>query len=585
MRIKNSITVKIIASMSICIVVFSAIGIFTASTLYSARLTQRDMQINEQYLTIITKKLESDIQELQKVAGLCSGSQRILEALRCTRMNSSSVRRKCLDAQAELDNFASSTPLYGYLRRMAVINRNDIRIASTVGMSSWTKQEWDSLRAFLDTEEADGVTAPVYHWYSLLDVRENDSLSFLAPLTTTPGGYLYVELNDAILKEQLLPYKNLREIFIIDETGSRILVSFSMEKDETIEHWRLLEPSGSRLVHNRHTYHLSSRPLSRFGILVGSLTDVTYAGGDNRYILYILVILFFSTAAAGILVTRLLTGHITRPIKILTAHIRKISETNDFSPDPDIEASSDEIGEIGKAVNQMTDHIQNLLGQQARMYEQKKNIEISLLQSQINPHFLYNTLDSIRWMAVIQGSKNIEQTTGALERLLRNMAKGIGDKITLREELELVGNYIYIQQVRYVEIFDYICQIPEELLDCRIIKFTLQPIVENAILHGIEPMKQFGEIEISARQENGDLFISIEDNGVGMTEEELEELRTSLANKDKNALSGIGVSNVDARLKLHYGASYGLIYESSPGEFTRVTVHIPKEEEISCTGS
>ena len=585
MRIKNSITVKIIASMSICIVVFSAIGIFTVSTLYSARLTQRDMQINEQYLTIITKKLESDIQELQKVAGLCSGSQRILEALRCTRMNSSSVRRKCLDAQAELDNFASSTPLYGYLRRMAVINRNDIRIASTVGMSSWTKQEWDSLRAFLDTEEADGVTAPVYHWYSLLDVRENDSLSFLAPLTTPPGGYLYVELNDAILKEQLLPYKNLREIFIIDETGSRILVSFSMEKDETIEHWRLLEPSGSRLVHNRHTYQLSSRPLSRFGILVGSLTDVTYAGGDNRYILYILVILFFSTAAAGILVTRLLTGHITRPIKILTGHIRKISETNDFSPDPDIEASSDEIGEIGKAVNQMTDHIQNLLGQQARMYEQKKNIEISLLQSQINPHFLYNTLDSIRWMAVIQGSKNIEQTTGALERLLRNMAKGIGDKITLREELELVGNYIYIQQVRYVEIFDYICQIPEELLDCRIIKFTLQPIVENAILHGIEPMKQFGEIEISARQENGDLFISIEDNGVGMTEEELEELRTSLANKDKNVLSGIGVSNVDARLKLHYGASYGLIYESSPGEFTRVTVHIPKEEEISCTGS
>lgn len=585
MRIKNSITVKIIASMSICIVVFSAIGIFTASTLYSARLTQRDMQINEQYLTIITKKLESDIQELQKVAGLCSGSQRILEALRCTRMNSSSVRRKCLDAQAELDNFASSTPLYGYLRRMAVINRNDIRIASTVGMSSWTKQEWDSLRAFLDTEEADGVTAPVYHWYSLLDVRENDSLSFLAPLTTTPGGYLYVELNDAILKEQLLPYKNLREIFIIDETGSRILVSFSMEKDETIEHWRLLEPSGSRLVHNRHTYQLSSRPLSRFGILVGSLTDVTYAGGDNGYILYILVILFFSTAAAGILVTRLLTGYITRPIKILTGHIRKISETNDFSPDPDIEASSDEIGEIGKAVNQMTDHIQNLLGQQARMYEQKKNIEISRLQSQINPHFLYNTLDSIRWMAVIQGSKNIEQTTGALERLLRNMAKGIGDKITLREELELVGNYIYIQQVRYVEIFDYICQIPEELLDCRIIKFTLQPIVENAILHGIEPMKQFGEIEISARQENGDLFISIEDNGVGMTEEELEELRTSLANKDKNALSGIGVSNVDVRLKLHYGASYGLIYESSPGEFTRVTVHIPKEEEISCTGS
>lgn len=269
----------------------------------------------------------------------------------------------------------------------------------------------------------------------------------------------------------------------------------------------------------------------------------------------------------------------------MTGHIRNLSETNDFSPNPDIEVSSDEIGEIGKSINQMTDHIQGLLKQQAEMYEQKKNIEISLLQSQINPHFLYNTLDSIRWMAVIQGSKNIEQTTKALESLLRNMAKGVGDKITLREELELVGDYIHIQQVRYVEIFDYVCQVPESLLDCLIIKFTLQPVVENAILHGIEPMKQFGEIEISAREENGELYICIEDNGVGMTKEELDRLTASSCNTNKNALSGIGVSNVDARLKLHYGASYGLSYESSPGEFTRATIHIPKEENSSCTKS
>lgn len=585
MKIKNSITVKIIASMSVCIILFSAIGIFTAFTLYSSRLTQKTIQVNEQYLAVITKNLENDIQELQKVSGLCSGSTRIMDALRYPSMDSSAIRKKCLDAQTELDNFASSTPLYGYLRRMAILNRNGIRIASTTGINTWTDVDWSALQTFLDTDEALGTNAPIYHWYSLLNEKENNCLSFLTPLYTVPGAYLYVELNDALFNDQLLPYRNLREMFIIDENGSRILASFPMDGDAEAEIGSLLEPSGSEIYYHGRVYRLSSRPVSKFGVVVGSLTDVAFVTGDNRYIFHILVILLFTTIAVGILVTRLLTGYITRPIKILTDHIRKISETNNFSPDPDIEKSYDEIGEIGKAVNHMTDHIQVLLKQQAEMYEQKKSVEISLLQSQINPHFLYNTLDSIRWMAVIQGSKNIEQTTGALEHLLRNMAKGIGDKITLREELDLVGDYIYIQQVRYVEIFDYICQIPESLMDCQIIKFTLQPIVENAILHGIEPMKQFGEIEISARQEEGDLFIVIEDNGVGMTQKELEQLQSSLSNTNKNALSGIGVSNVDARLKLHYGASYGLSYESSPGEFTRVTVRIPREEGTVCTRS
>lgn len=583
MKIRNSITVKIIASMSVCIILFSAIGIFTAFTLYSSRLTQKTIQVNEQYLTIITKNIENDIQELLKVSGLCSGSSRIIEALRYTDMDSSMVRRKCLDAQTELDHFASSSPLYSYLRRMAVLNRDGIRIGSTVGISTWTKGEWDVLRAFLDTKEAAGAGTAAYYWHSLLDETQHDKLSFLAPISTVPGGYLYVELSDAILSDQLLPYRNLREIFILDENGGRILASFPVKEQEDME--ELLKPSGSEINYNGHTCRLNSRPVSRFGILAGSLTDVAFVAGDNRYIFHISLILLFTTIGVGILVTRLLTGYITKPIKILTDHIRKISETNNFSPDPDIEKSSDEIGEIGKAVNHMTDHIQVLLKRQAQIYEQKQNVEISLLQSQINPHFLYNTLDSIRWMAVIQGSKNIEQTTSALERLLRNMAKGVGDKITLKEELKLVGDYVHIQQVRYVESFDFICQVPESLMDCRIIKFTLQPIVENAILHGIEPMKQFGEIEISAREEEGDLYIVIEDNGVGMTQKELEQLRSSLSNTNKNALSGIGVSNVDARLKLNYGGSYGLSYESSPGEFTRVTVQIPKEEVLTCTKS
>lgn len=211
----------------------------------------------------------------------------------------------------------------------------------------------------------------------------------------------------------------------------------------------------------------------------------------------------------------------------------------------------------------------------------QKNVELSLLQSQINPHFLYNTLDSIRWMAVIQGSKNIEQTTKALIRLLRNTAKGLGDKIPLRDELSLVADYVHIQQVRYVEIFDYLCTVPKELMDCLIVKFTLQPIVENAILHGIEPTGRFGQITINAHAEGDSLFLTVEDNGAGMTREELEQLTASMSAKpDPNSMNGIGVSNVDTRLKFQYGEGYGLTYESAPDQFTRVTIHIPREEAL-----
>ena len=582
MKIKDSITIKLLVSLSVCIILFTSIGIIGASALYSSRLSQRSLQINEQYMNIISNQLEGDIQELQKLTGLCASSFSIVQALQCENLDSISSRQKCLDAQTALYNFVSSSPLAVYLQRCAVLNQHGVGVSFSSG-AGWNSRDWNTLQEFLASDSLKNRSSPVYQWHSLLDPENNRNLSFLAPIGTVPGSYLYIELSESILSDQLLPYRGLRDLFIMSQSGEHILASFSVDEDTNQEDF--LAPSGSKIRRDGHTYQISSLYLSQFGIIVGCLSDVTITAGDNLYILYVLLILIASTMTAGILIIWLLTRRITKPIQILTRHIRKISETNDFSSNPQIEASQDEIGEIGKSINQMTSHIQALLEEREAIYEQKKNVEINLLQSQINPHFLYNTLDSIRWMAAIQGSKNIEQLTGALEHLLRNVAKGIGGKITLREELALVEDYVHIQKVRYVEIFDYFCEVPEELLDCLIIKFTLQPIVENAILHGIEPTGEFGEIRICAREQEGDLFISIEDNGTGMSEQELQDLIASLSGPVKNSMSGIGVSNVDARLKLNYGSSYGLTYESTPGKFTRVTIHIPKEEGPSCTTS
>lgn len=261
---------------------------------------------------------------------------------------------------------------------------------------------------------------------------------------------------------------------------------------------------------------------------------------------------------------------------MLTDHISGQINAKYLTTDPSIEEGEDEIAEIGKAFNRLVRHINGLIKAQKKMYEQKQELEMNALQAQINPHFLYNTLDSVRWMAVIQKANGIADTVMSLENLLRNMAKGAGDKITLREELSLAQDYVNLQQVRYMEIFDYICDVPEEYMDYMIVKMTMQPVIENAILHGIVPTGTYGEIKVGIRETEKDLYISIEDNGTGVDGKEFQNLVKN--RKNKNGMSGIGVANVDERLRMMYGKKYGLIFEGEKGRFARVIIHIPKEK-------
>ncbi len=158
-------------------------------------------------------------------------------------------------------------------------------------------------------------------------------------------------------------------------------------------------------------------------------------------------------------------------------------------------------------------------------------------------------------------------------------SKGVSDKIALAEELELLDDYVSIQSIRYMGSFEYRCQVPEELRKYRIIKFTLQPLVENAIFHGVAPKGCFGVTTVDAFEEEGFLVVTIADDGVGMTAERAAQLLASKERVDRGSMTGIGLGNVDRRLKLAYGKGAGLAIDSVPGEHTKVSVRIPKEEE------
>jgi two-component system sensor histidine kinase YesM len=313
-------------------------------------------------------------------------------------------------------------------------------------------------------------------------------------------------------------------------------------------------------------------------------TDVTNLALDDRQILYTVLaaVLMSLSAAAGVGLA--LSVFLTRPIQAIINRIRKISENNDFSRDPEIEKCGDEIGLIGRAVNEMSGSISLFLAQMREHYREQKDAEIALLQTQINPHFLYNTLDSIQWMAKIQNNPVIADVTRRLINLLRSIAVrtntgGDGDKITLVRELQILEDYTKVMSVRFMGGFEVVNRIPEAFLDCRIPKLTLQPLVENAILHGIEPSDRFGVITLSAAGEGEYLDITVEDTGAGMSREQLETIKTQNRTKERGSpsLNNIGIANVDERLKLLYGESCGLFFESRQGEYTKATVRIKKE--------
>lgn len=318
----------------------------------------------------------------------------------------------------------------------------------------------------------------------------------------------------------------------------------------------------------------SRQPVS--GLLFFEIRPESRMQLDHGVIGRTVLIIFFFCIAIGLTLSLLISRQLSSPISRLTRRLELISKGN-FEPDHSIE-TDDEIGMIGRQINQMSGRISNLLETRVESEKEKKDLEIKMLQAQINPHFLYNTLDSIKWIATIQKNSGIVSVVTALSSLLKNMAKGFNEKVTLRQELDFLQNYVIIEKIRYIELFDIDIQVDqEELYDARIVKLTLQPIVENAIFSGIEPSGRTGLITIHVFAKSGVLHIAVTDNGIGISPDNIEKLLTDTSRITRSNMSGIGLPNVDRRMKLVYGEDYGLTIESQLDSYTTITITLPLE--------
>ena len=297
---------------------------------------------------------------------------------------------------------------------------------------------------------------------------------------------------------------------------------------------------------------------------------VTLNGIKTRLFIVFLIVLILSIL---VLINSYISSRITNPIKELEKSVGVLEEGNLEAPV--YMGGSYEIQHLGKSISDMAAQIRLLMKDIVSEHEAKRKQEFDTLQSQINPHFLYNTLDIIVWMIENEQKAEAVKAVTALARFFRiSLSKG-KSIITVRDELEHVRNYLMIQHMRFKNKFSYEIQAEEAVLELSSLKLMLQPLVENAIYHGMEFMDGDGEIILRAWKEDAELYFEVSDNGLGMTEEQVERLFSSSTHVASNRGSGIGVKNVNERIKLYFGEQYGLTIDSEPDEGTRVRIHLP----------
>lgn len=282
-----------------------------------------------------------------------------------------------------------------------------------------------------------------------------------------------------------------------------------------------------------------------------------------------LLVLFFTHRAVR------LGRSITGPIAALCARVEGVNSGGLEEREP-IQAEEYEIRTLSEGFEQMVGRLNRQIQETAHNQERLRRTELALIQAQVNPHFLYNTMDTIIWLIEAGKTEEAVEMVSNLSSFFRSSLSQGRDVITLREEEQHVCSYLQIQQARYKDIMRYTVNIAPELKGALLPKLTLQPLVENALYHGVKLKRGLGHIYVVGRSEGEDILLQVTDDGVGMEPERLEELTRALEQGDR---VGFGLSTVHERVRLFFGPPYGLSISSKPGVGTTISVRIPRKKE------
>ncbi len=396
--------------------------------------------------------------------------------------------------------------------------------------------------------------------------------------TMKPMGYINIVYENSyfadILEDNSTEYSAAS--YIVDSRG-RINVtnnekylgtSFPMD----MEALRISDKSRYDMLSSTQAFYYVGDKMPNGWTLVQTVSVEEFYKNLNHQIL-MAVIVVLTVLGISVLFVWIATSRIAKPTRELMDSMKTLGKENKY---PRVHVvSQDEIGMIGTEYNKMAENIETLIEKVYKMELTQKQAELEFLQMQINPHFLYNALDTISWMALGKGNGEISEMSIALAELLRATIKN-ESFIPLQEEMTTVKDYLFIQEQRFGDKISVSYQVEERASRCQVPNFILQPLIENAIIHGLEPKIGNGRLSVKISIREKRLFFVIEDDGVGMTEEEIRKLYESC--KAEDTKQSIGLKNVYRRLLLCYGEESRLNIQSKQNEGTKIYFSIPLQE-------
>ncbi len=580
-------------------IIFLISGIITAISYYlvSGSLRQNLLQTSEINLSFVCSSINTNIEGVTNYIHSCQTSDRIQKFAMESDTADNHIKREAHDFVT--DTYASNSSLPSHLVRLVIIGKYRNDIIQLVEASKSTGKV--SSQAILETpyfellHDNPGKPCTEILPDPFYTARQIPMIPFLYmiyhPYKADEIGYIFAEISTNVLTDPLRNYPAVAGSQFYYKIGGTLYQytdgtlipctgSYHIEPSKNIAYTALHDNTSILTLFHQETKETSlliAQPLLTENWSVMLCVD-QHQLSQNILRSFLLILFFIIVIASiiGVILFNFLSKTINVPVNQLQKRIRRI-EQGDFSRDSSTEWEH-ELGDIGKTINRLSENVLHLMNQRIEDEKQKKDYEYQMLQSQINPHFMHNTLNSIKWMATIQNAPGIAEMTTSLARLLKNVSNGTASLITIEEELALIQDYFTIQQYRYGGTITLSIKVEDEsFLSCQILRFTLQPLIENAIFHGIEPKGTAGTIQIHVLKDTcGDIHIDVSDDGVGISPELIDTLLKQHSGVGSASFfKEIGLDNVHKRLQYEFGSPYGLSIKSAPGQGTTVTILLP----------
>lgn len=564
------------------LLVLSAIGIVTVISLNFTRTSiyENTITYTRQLTGQVNGDIDSYINYMENISSMLAENSDVQKFLFGSGIQAEEAGEQLMSQFATVLNSRSDIYNLGILQAngKALFNKGNSYINSYVDISqlAWYKEAVENKDSIcLSSAHVQHVISGERPWVITLSRYIPDQTG------KKEGGVLFVDLNYSAIRK-LCDDSSVGKkgyIFIIDKEGNIVYHPQQQQLYNELQTENIEEVMNCTSDYlelgkgdSKKLYTVSRSEKTGWTVVSCSYTSELLKRSNQAQELYMLMAVIL--VAVALIISSIVSKGITRPIHKLQSSMALIQEGDFQAGNVEVD-SRNEIGSLTETFNVMTQKIQELMVQIIEEQQAKRKSELKALQSQINPHFLYNTLDSIIWMAEEGKNEEVVVMTASLAKLFRQIISNEEEEISIFQEVEYCRNYLIIQKMRYKDKLEFEIDLDPDIKGEKIIKLVLQPLIENAIYHGLKYKESKGMLILKGYGLEDDIIFEIIDNGVGMDQDTMEHIFER--HKVNYRSNGVGVYNVERRIKLSYGQEYGISYKSKLGEGTVATVKIPKE--------